>query len=92
MLKFQVQGSPIFKPETRWNADNNIYNARQATLDENLKNVDTMSWWCDSGGGSVAGIAFVGALCTSYNINLNEFQLTQNGAGFVSLMERFPIF
>ena len=46
-----------------------------------------MSWWCDAGGGGVAGIAFVGALCTSYNTNLNEKQRTVAGSGFVSWNE-----
>ena len=43
-----------------------------------------MSWWCDAGGGGVAGIAFVGALCTSYNTNLNEKQRSAADSGFVS--------
>ena len=46
-----------------------------------------MSWWCDAGGGGVAGIAFVGALCTSYNTNLNEKQWSAAGSGFVSCNE-----
>ena len=46
-----------------------------------------MSWWCDAGEGGVAGIAFVGALCTSYNTNLNEKQWSAAGSGFVSWNE-----
>ena len=46
-----------------------------------------MSWWCDAGGGGVAGIAFVGALCTSYNTNLNEKQRSAAESGFVSWNE-----
>ena len=46
-----------------------------------------MSWWCDNGGGGVAGIAFVGALCTSYNTNLNEKQRSAAESGFVSWNE-----
>ena len=44
-----------------------------------------MSWWCNAGGGGVAGIAFVGALCSSYNTNLNEKQWSAAGSGFVSI-------
>ena len=44
-----------------------------------------MSWWCNSGGGGVAGIAFIGGLCSSYNTNLNEYWSTQSGAAFVSI-------
>ena len=80
----QVQGTPLYKAATQWTADRNIHDARRATLAANLKDVDTMSWWCNEGGGGVAGIAFVGALCSSYNINLNEYWSSQSGAAFVS--------
>ena len=43
-----------------------------------------MSWFCENGGGGVAGIAFVGSLCGSYNTNLNERQWSAAGTGFVS--------
>ena len=72
----------------RWNADNDIYNAREATLAAGLSNVDVMSWWCDWGGGPVSGIAFVGTLCSDYNTNLNEYQATQNIAGLVSIANK----
>ena len=52
-----------------------------------LVEVDTMSWWCGNGGGSTAGIAFVGALCSSYNINLNEKQSSIASSGYVSSIE-----
>ena len=81
----QVQGDPLYKAATQWTADKNIYDARRATLDAKLKDVDTMSWWCNEGGGGVAGIAFVGALCSSYNTNLNEYWSTQSGAAFVNI-------
>ena len=45
---------------------------------------NTMSWFCEAGGGGVAGIAFVGSLCGSYNTNLNERQGSAAGTGFVS--------
>ena len=84
---FQVQGSAIFQAGATWTADDNIYDARDATNAADLSGVDTMSWWCDAGGGGVAGIAFVGALCTSYNTNLNEKQWSAAGSGFVSWNE-----
>ena len=45
-----------------------------------------MSWWCNAGGGGVAGIAWVGTLCSGggYNTNLNEKQWSPAGSGFVS--------
>ena len=67
-----------------WSADENIYDARKATLEANLKNVDVMSWWCDEGKGDIAGIAFVGGLCSTYNLNLNEYQENPSSAGYVS--------
>ena len=84
---FQVQGDPIYKSGVQWTADNNIYDARTATLEANLNGVDAMSWWCNSGGGGVAGVAFLGALCSSYNTNLNEYWSTQSGAGFVCICQ-----
>ena len=45
-----------------------------------------MSWWCNDGGGSVAGIAFVGTLCSSYNTNLNEKRGSLAASGFVSAL------
>ena len=44
-----------------------------------------MSWWCNNGGGGTAGIAYLGALCGSYGMNLNEWQDTTSAAGFVSI-------
>ena len=61
--------------------------ANTATLAEGLVEVDVMSWWCDYGGGGVAGIAWRGTLCRSYNVNLNEKQSSQAGSGFVSIVE-----
>ena len=81
----QVVGSAQFKPDTYWNADNNIKEANRMTNYLNPK-VDTMSWWCDYGGGSTAGIAYVGALCSGHRTNLNEYQSTQSASGFVSIV------
>ena len=71
-----------------WTADDNIYDARQESSDNqsNLPDVDLFSWWCNSGGGSTAGIAFVGTACNSngYGTSLNEYQGTQAAAGYVS--------
>ena len=49
-----------------------------------------MSWFCEAGGGGVAGIAFVGSLCGSYNTNLNERQGSAAGTGFVSSPKNPP--
>ena len=71
----------------QWTADDNIEDAAQETsaAHSSLPDVDLFAWWCNEGGGGVAGIAFVGALCSSYNINLNEYWSSQSGAAFVSV-------
>ena len=46
-----------------------------------------MSWWCEREGGGVDGMAFVGALCSSYNTNLNEKQGSAAGSGYVCIDE-----
>ena len=74
----------MFNSGSYWNADTNLQDARQATLNARLSGVDTMSWWCDYGGGGTAGIAYVGGLCSSHGTNLNEYQSTQSASGFVS--------
>ena len=79
----QVQGSPLYK-NVVWNADTNLKDAQRATNQANLRGVTTTSWWCDTGGGGVAGMAYVGCLCNSCATNLNEYQNTQSGSGFVS--------
>ena len=48
-----------------------------------------MSWFSASGGGGVAGIAWVGTLCMKhkgYMTNLNEKQRTAAATGFVSFI------
>ena len=81
---FKVQGNAIYQEGVTWSADNNVYDAKEATNAKGLVDVDTMSWWCSNGGGSTAGIAFVGALCSSYNVNLNEKQSSIASSGYVS--------
>ena len=84
ILISKVQGSGIYKQGVSWTADDNIKNARDATNRLHLHGVDVMSWWCNYGGGGVAGIAFVGSLCSSFNTNLNERQWSSASSGFVS--------
>ena len=69
-----------------WTADDNIQEASKATSDAGLSGVTAMSWFCNQGGGGVAGIAWVGTLCmgSGYNTNLNEAYSSQSVSGFVS--------
>merc|ERR1712150_334583 len=82
-IEFEVQGNALYKESTFWTADENLDDATTATNEANLDGVDTMSWWCNDGGGTVAGIAFVGTLCSSYNTNLNEKRGSLAASGFV---------
>jgi len=86
-IEFEVQGSSIHHSGVKWTADDDIYNAKAATNALSLDGVDTMSWWCDDGGGSTAGIAFVGALCDDHAVTLSEKQPEAAGgiagSGFV---------
>jgi hypothetical protein len=82
-IQFEAQGSPLFKANATWHADNNIGTARTATLDANLKDVDVMSWWCGRGGGGVGGVAYRGGLCSKFGVNLNEIQRDTSSSGFV---------
>ena len=85
----QVKGSPLYKGGAIWTADDDLYKAKQETSNANLNGVDTMSWWCDKGGGSVAGMAYVGSLCSDRGVNLNEYQYTTSASGFVSIVFTF---
>ena len=67
-----------------WTADDNLNAATKATEDAKLSGVTAMSWFCNQGGGGVAGIAFVGSLCANTNLNLNERQRNDAASGFVS--------
>ena len=80
----------MYEGGATWYADNNINDAREASvnaINSGVANVDTFSWWSDSGAGGTAGIAWVGTLCRQdgYNTNLNERQSTSAGSGFVSI-------
>ena len=73
----------------QWTADDNITDAKQETsaAQGSLPDVDLFAWWCNSGGGGVAGIAYVGGLCKTKSgvaTSLNEYQNTASSAGFVS--------
>ena len=69
-----------------WTADDNLQDASMATSDAGLSGVTAMSWFCNQGGGGVAGIAWVGTLCmgSGYNTNLNEAYSSYSVSGFVS--------
>ena len=86
----KIAGPPI-RPNvdnTRWTADNSIRSAKSATsaAKGNGITADTFSWFCNSGGGGVAGIAYLGTLCDEHgwNVNLNERQWSNAATGFVS--------
>ena len=66
-----------------WNADSNVIDANTATSNSGIT-ADVFSWWCNNGGGSVAGIAYTGGLCSIHNTNLNEKQSSAADSGFVS--------
>ena len=85
-LMQKVQGKSLFQAGETWTADDNLNDARMATHAAGLRGGTLMSWFCDSGGGGVAGIAFIGGLCKwrGYNTNLNEKQRTVAADGFVS--------
>ena len=84
----QVVG-PAIRPvddTSHWTADDNIYDAFGQTNVAKRAGIhaDTYSWFCNRGGGGVAGIAFVGSLCGNMNQNLNERQRNDAASGFVS--------
>jgi len=91
-IEFEVQGKAIHQAGARWTADDNINDASAATNAAGLSGVTTMSWFAAAGGGGVAGIAWVGTLCLTYNgigymTNLNEKQRTAAATGFVHAHE-----
>ena len=91
MFVFQVIGDTIYKEDATWNADNNIKDAKAATAESGTK-ADVFSWFCNRGGGSTAGIAYVGGLCNDRNVNLNEKQSTSAASGFVCFKFVLTIF
>jgi len=90
-IEFEPVG-PAIRPQQEWNqnkhwtADNDIW---QAKLESNIAArengiiADTYSWFCNRGGGGVAGVAFVAELCNHRAVNLNERQRTYASSGFV---------
>ena len=72
----------------QWTADNNIGDARATTASHqgSLADVDLFAWWCNNGGGSTAGIAYVGTVCNQngFATSLNEYQGTTAAAAYVS--------
>ena len=90
---------PAIRPQQEWNqnkhwtADNDIW---QAKLESNIARengiiADTYSWFCNRGGGGVAGVAFVAELCNRRAVNLNERQRTYASSGFVSYESHLKI-
>jgi len=87
-IEFEVIGTALFEEGAYWYADDNIYDASAASAAATSSgvDVDVYSWWCQSGGGGTAGIAWLGTLCyqpSGYNTNLNEMQWSAAGSGFV---------
>ena len=62
-----------------------LEDAKAATKAANLIGVDVMSWWCNKGGDSNVGIAYLGGLCSNYKINLNEKQDTAVQSAYVCI-------
>ena len=83
-MTLKVQGAPVHQSGVTWTADSNLGDARGAFNALELTGVDTMSWWCDDPGYGIKGIAYLGTLCTSYGVNLNEKISSVAGSGFVS--------
>ena len=80
----KVQGDAVHKSGVTWCADNNVDYAMSATNALNLKGVDTMTWWANDGCGSVAGIAYIAALCSQFGLNLNEKSNSVAQSAYVS--------
>ena len=72
----------------QWTADDNIGDAKleSSAVQGSLPDVDLFAWWCNSGGGSTAGIAYVGTVCNQngFATSLNEYQGTIAAAAYVS--------
>ena len=78
----------LFKDGVTWTADDNLGNAVEEVqaVQSTLPDVDVFAWWCNSGGGNTAGIAYVGTLCNSWGFgtSLNEYQSSIAAAAYVS--------
>jgi len=86
-IEFEVVGPAIkaVNDNSHWTADKNLRDAVSQTslAKRNGIHADTFSWFCNRGGGSVAGIAYLGTLCGNFNQNLNERQSNDAASGFV---------
>ena len=76
-IQFEIQEGFIFNDDTTWCAEENLSDARKATIDAKLENVDLTSWFitnnsttCKHGG--VVGMAYMTSLCDSNAVNVNE--------------------
>ena len=67
-----------------WNAEH-ISSAKSATDAANLNDVDVVSWWCNNNGDATVGTAYVGYLCSSLGVNLNEKMDTAMRSGYVCI-------
>ena len=93
MICFLQPVWPAIRPLAQWNqnkhwtADRDIWQAvhETGTAIGNGKKATTYSWFCNRGGGGVAGVALVGNLCNRNAVNLNERQWNYAASGFVSL-------
>ena len=83
----QVQGYAEFQKGKSWTADDYLGESDDATDSLGLNEVDVMSWWCDNGGGRIAGKAYLGRLCTSLSTNIIEKQDSVADSGFVRLFK-----
>ena len=72
-----------------YTADDNIYDVKDWTEDAVNSGVsaDTFTWLVANGGGSIAGIAWLGTMCYEpYNTNLNELQDNELRTAYVSII------
>ena len=78
----------LFKDGVEWTADYNLGDAVEEVqaVQSTMPDVDLFTWWCNNGGGSTAGIAYVGTLCDSWGFgtSLNEYQSSISSAAYVS--------
>ena len=83
-----MKSDVLFKDGVEWTADYNLGDAVKEVqaVQSTLPDVDAFAWWCNNGGGSTAGIAYVGTLCHSlgYGTSLNEYQSSIAAAAYVS--------
>jgi len=78
-IHFEVVDGSLYEDTNGagYTADDNIYEVKDWTADAVSSGVsaDTFTWVVANGGGSIAGIAWLGTMCYEpYNTNLNELQ------------------